>query len=100
MDSSSMATVTDDLSCPVYDGPVGYSFGVEPSLGQYADEMVLSFFVQTVKLITQHRSPLLFKTIEFSHWSPHPNPEAVKKSILKEGERGYWRSFRAIPFYR
>jgi hypothetical protein len=54
MDSSSMATVSDDLSRPVYDGPVGYSFELEPSLGQYADEMVLSFFVRTVKLITQH----------------------------------------------
>jgi hypothetical protein len=52
MDSSSMAAVSDDLSRPVYDGPVGDSFVVEPSLGQYTDEMVLSFFVQTVELIT------------------------------------------------
>jgi hypothetical protein len=54
-----MATVSDDLSRPVCDGPVGDSFWIEPSLGQYTDEMVLSFFVQTVKLITQHRWTLL-----------------------------------------
>jgi hypothetical protein len=52
MDSSPMATVSDDLSRPVHDGSVVDSFGVEPSLGQYTDEMVLSFFVQTVELIT------------------------------------------------
>jgi len=45
MDSSSIATVTDDLSRPVHDGSVSDSSGVEPSLGQYADEMVLSFLV-------------------------------------------------------
>jgi len=54
MDFSSMATVSNDLSRPVYDGPVGYSFGIEPPFGQYTDEVVLSFFVRTVKLITQH----------------------------------------------
>jgi hypothetical protein len=51
MDSSPMATVSDDLSCPVHAGSVVDSFGVKPSLGQYTDEMVLSFFVQTVQLI-------------------------------------------------
>ncbi len=55
MDSSPMATVSDDPPRPVHDGAVGDSSGVEPSLGQYADEMVLSFLVQTVKLIIQHR---------------------------------------------
>jgi hypothetical protein len=54
MDPSSMATVSDDLFRPVHDGSVSDSSGVEPSLGQYTDEMVLSFFIQTVKLITQH----------------------------------------------
>jgi hypothetical protein len=34
MDSSSIAAISDDLSRPVYDGPVGDSFGVTPSLGQ------------------------------------------------------------------
>ena len=28
------------------------------------------------------------------------NWEGVKKSILTEGERGYWKSFRAVPFHR
>jgi hypothetical protein len=34
--------------------------------------------------------------------SPHLllQGEGVKKLIFKEGEWGYWRSFRAIPFYR
>ena len=26
--------------------------------------------------------------------------EGVKKLIFTEGERGYWKSFRAVPFYR
>ena len=55
MDSSAMATISDNLSRPVHDGWVGDSFGVEPSLGQYTDEMVLSFFVQIAKLVPQHR---------------------------------------------
>jgi hypothetical protein len=45
MDSSSMATVSDDLSRPVHDGSVGDPSGVEPSLGQYTDEMLLSFLI-------------------------------------------------------
>ena len=45
MDLSSMATVSDDLSRPVHDGSVGDPSGVDPSLGQYADKMVLSFLV-------------------------------------------------------
>jgi len=52
MDSSSMATVSDDLSRPVHEGSVVDSCGVKPSLGQSTDEMVLSFFVQPVELIT------------------------------------------------
>jgi len=52
MDSSTMATVSDDLSRPVHDGSVADSCRVKPSLGQYTDEMVLSFFIQTVELIT------------------------------------------------
>jgi hypothetical protein len=52
MDSSSMAAVSDDLFCPVHDGSVVDSRGVKPSLGQYTDEMVLSFFAQTVELVT------------------------------------------------
>ena len=28
------------------------------------------------------------------------NWEGVKKWILTEDERGYWKSFRAVPFYR
>jgi hypothetical protein len=45
MDSSPMATVSNDLSRPVHDRSVADSFGVEPSLGQYTDEVVLSFLV-------------------------------------------------------
>ena len=52
MDSSSMAPVTDGLSYPVHDRSVIDSCGVKPSLGKYRDEMALSFFVQTVELIT------------------------------------------------
>ncbi len=50
MDSSSMATVSEDLSPPVHDGLVVDSCGVKPSLDQY--EIVFSLFVQTVELIT------------------------------------------------
>ena len=52
MDSSSMATVSEDLSPPVHDGLVVDSCGVKPSLDQYTDEIVFSLFVQTVELIT------------------------------------------------
>ena len=67
MDSSPMATVPNDPPRPVHDGSVSDSSEVEPSLGQYADEMVLSFLVQTVKLITQHRRIAPCKMIEFFH---------------------------------
>jgi hypothetical protein len=55
MDSSSMAAVSDDLFCPVHDGSVVDSRGVKPSLGQYTDEMVLSFFSSFLSALTFSR---------------------------------------------
>jgi len=67
MDSSSMAPLTDGLSYPVHDRSVIDSCGVKPSLGQYTDKMVLSFFVQTVQLINLLNIVTLFSAEDGPH---------------------------------
>ena len=55
MDSSSMATVSEDLSPPVHDGLVVDACGVKPSPGQSTDETTLSFFIQKAEWMIQRR---------------------------------------------
>ena len=43
-------------------------------------------------------SPYLLPSDRYQLITGHS--EGVKKSILTEGERGYWKSFRAVPFHR